>query len=107
MGNSEVGWAATLPLRLLYCCTSARCFQGARLSSSQRLIDAQVGHNALGAGQIIDQGARLVDKAVQVHSAFQISGLLLIKSQAPLDVPFDLCLTLTCSQLNVYPSARR
>lgn len=27
----------------------------------------QVGHNALGAGQVIDQGARLVDKAVQVQ----------------------------------------
>lgn len=28
----------------------------------------QVGHNALGAGQVIDQGARLVDKAVQVQA---------------------------------------
>lgn len=28
------------------------------------VIDFQVGHNALGAGQIIDQGARLVDEAI-------------------------------------------
>ena len=30
--------------------------------------DWQVGHNALGAGQIIDQGARLVDKAISSGS---------------------------------------
>lgn len=30
----------------------------------------QVGHNALGAGQIIDQGARLVDDAIASGSVF-------------------------------------
>ena len=34
----------------------------------------QVGHNALGAGQIIDQGARLVDKAVQSGDIFEHDG---------------------------------
>ena len=34
----------------------------------------QVGHNALGAGQIIDQGARLVDKAVQSGDIFDGEG---------------------------------
>jgi len=34
----------------------------------------QVGHNALGAGQIIDQGARLVDTAVQSGDIFKHDG---------------------------------
>lgn len=33
-----------------------------------------MGHNALGAGQIIDQGARLVDKAVQSGDIFKHDG---------------------------------
>ncbi len=33
-----------------------------------------MGHNALGAGQIIDQGAKLVDKAVQSGSVFEGEG---------------------------------
>ena len=31
----------------------------------------QVGHNALGAGQVIDQGASLVDKALESGSFFE------------------------------------
>jgi 2,3-bisphosphoglycerate-independent phosphoglycerate mutase len=34
----------------------------------------QVGHNALGAGQIIDQGARLVDKAIATGSMWDHEG---------------------------------
>ena len=33
-------------------------------------IVLQVGHNALGAGQIIDQGARLVDEAIASREIF-------------------------------------
>ena len=39
----------------------------------------QVGHNALGAGQIIDQGASLVDKALADGSLFTMPGFLYIK----------------------------
>ena len=35
---------------------------------------AEVGHNALGSGQIIDQGAKLVDKAVASGSVFNGDG---------------------------------
>lgn len=35
---------------------------------------AQVGHNALGAGQLIDQGAALVDKALASGSIFSGEG---------------------------------
>lgn len=35
---------------------------------------AEVGHNAMGAGQIIDQGAKLVDKAVASGSVFDGEG---------------------------------
>jgi BPG-independent PGAM N-terminus (iPGM_N) len=59
----------------------------------------QVGHNALGAGQIIDQGARLVDKAVQVHthpgaelSLWQISNIIAVDSPfRSTKLPPDLC----------------
>lgn len=37
-------------------------------------VYAEVGHNALGAGQIIDQGAKLVDKAVASGSVFDGEG---------------------------------
>ena len=35
---------------------------------------SQVGHNALGAGQVVDQGARLVDKALSDGSVFDMEG---------------------------------
>jgi 2,3-bisphosphoglycerate-independent phosphoglycerate mutase len=38
-----------------------------------------VGHNALGAGQVIDQGASLVDKALENGSMFEGgSGLFVV-----------------------------
>ena len=36
--------------------------------------NSEVGHNALGAGQLIDQGARLVDKALSTGTLFQNDG---------------------------------
>lgn len=36
--------------------------------------NSEVGHNALGAGQLIDQGARLVDRALAEGSLFQQDG---------------------------------
>ena len=36
--------------------------------------NSEVGHNALGAGQLIDQGARLVDRALADGSLFQHGG---------------------------------
>ena len=36
--------------------------------------NSEVGHNALGAGQLIDQGARLVDRALKDGSLFQQAG---------------------------------
>ena len=40
---------------------------------------AQVGHNALGSGQVVDQGARLVDIALEDGSAFSGDGFQFIK----------------------------
>jgi len=35
---------------------------------------AQVGHNALGAGQVVDQGARLCDRALESHRLWDLDG---------------------------------
>ena len=42
--------------------------------------NSEVGHNALGAGQLIDQGARLVDKALSDGSLFKQTGWQYISS---------------------------
>ena len=42
--------------------------------------NSEVGHNALGAGQLIDQGARLVDKALSDGSLFKQAGWQYISS---------------------------
>jgi hypothetical protein len=42
--------------------------------------NSEVGHNALGAGQLIDQGARLVDKALADGSIFELDGWKYISS---------------------------
>jgi hypothetical protein len=42
--------------------------------------NSEVGHNALGAGQLIDQGARLVDKALADGSLFTQNGWQYISS---------------------------
>lgn len=44
---------------------------------------AEVGHNALGAGQIIDQGAKLVDKAVQSGDIFEGEGWRYMSENLP------------------------
>jgi 2,3-bisphosphoglycerate-independent phosphoglycerate mutase len=44
------------------------------LPTDDDMGNSEVGHNALGAGQVIDQGARLVDKAVQSGDIFKHKG---------------------------------
>lgn len=41
------------------------------MSSDKDMGNSEVGHNALGSGQIIDQGAKLVDKAIKEKRIFQ------------------------------------
>ena len=40
------------------------------LPSDKDMGNSEVGHNALGAGRVFDQGAKLVDQALDSHSAF-------------------------------------
>jgi 2,3-bisphosphoglycerate-independent phosphoglycerate mutase len=44
------------------------------LPSDADMGNSEVGHNALGSGQIVDQGARLVDIALQTGSMFEMDG---------------------------------
>ena len=44
------------------------------LPSDDDMGNSEVGHNALGAGQVIDQGASLVDKALEAGSLFTGAG---------------------------------
>ncbi|BDA43229.1 2,3-bisphosphoglycerate-independent phosphoglycerate mutase [Coccomyxa sp. Obi] len=44
------------------------------LPSDADMGNSEVGHNALGSGQVIDQGARLVDIALEDGSAFKLDG---------------------------------
>ncbi|CAK0780495.1 Phosphoglucomutase-1 [Coccomyxa viridis] len=44
------------------------------LPSDADMGNSEVGHNALGSGQVIDQGARLVDIALDDGSAFKLDG---------------------------------
>lgn len=44
------------------------------LPSNDDMGNSEVGHNALGSGQIIDQGAKLVDKAVKSGAVFEGDG---------------------------------
>jgi 2,3-bisphosphoglycerate-independent phosphoglycerate mutase len=44
------------------------------LPSDADMGNSEVGHNALGAGQVIDQGASLVDKALESGSMFEGEG---------------------------------
>lgn len=44
------------------------------LPSDADMGNSEVGHNALGAGQVIDQGASLVDKAIESGSLFEGDG---------------------------------
>lgn len=49
------------------------------LPSDADMGNSEVGHNALGAGQVVDQGARLVDIALETGSMVQGDGWKLIK----------------------------
>jgi 2,3-bisphosphoglycerate-independent phosphoglycerate mutase len=51
------------------------------LPSDADMGNSEVGHNALGSGQVIDQGARLVDQALANGQMFELPGWKLI-SQA-------------------------
>lgn len=48
------------------------------LPSDADMGNSEVGHNALGSGQVIDQGARLVDIALETGSMFKLPGWKLI-----------------------------
>jgi 2,3-bisphosphoglycerate-independent phosphoglycerate mutase len=45
--------------------------------------NSEVGHNALGSGQVIDQGARLVDQALANGKMFELPGWKLISQAFP------------------------
>lgn len=48
------------------------------LPSDADMGNSEVGHNALGSGQVIDQGARLVDLALESGKMFELPGWKLI-----------------------------
>ena len=50
------------------------------LPSSDDMGNSEVGHNALGAGKIYDQGAKLVDKNLETGQLFRDEGWAYIKS---------------------------
>lgn len=53
------------------------------LPSDADMGNSEVGHNALGSGQVIDQGARLVDIALQTGKMFEGDGWKLISEAFP------------------------
>jgi len=53
------------------------------LPTDDDMGNSEVGHNALGAGQIIDQGAKLVDKAVQSGDIFEGEGWRYMSENLP------------------------
>ena len=91
MGNSEVGLPISPALSPHACVRSAlgafrdeRGFPRSVLSLQCAilicpLLPSQVGHNALGAGKIIAQGASLVDIAIEKKSIFNDAGWQYIK----------------------------
>ena len=91
MGNSEVGLPISPALSPHACVRSALrgvprrgefpdvCFFCDVLSDPPPLLPLQVGHNALGAGKIIAQGAFLVDIAIEKKSIFNDAGWQYIK----------------------------
>ncbi|KAK9828001.1 hypothetical protein WJX81_007562 [Elliptochloris bilobata] len=44
------------------------------LPTDDDMGNSEVGHNALGAGQVVDQGARLCDKALESHRLWDLDG---------------------------------
>lgn len=53
------------------------------LPSDADMGNSEVGHNALGSGQVIDQGASLVDKALASGKMFELPGWKLISQAFP------------------------
>ncbi|KAI8104129.1 hypothetical protein M9434_002392 [Picochlorum sp. BPE23] len=53
------------------------------LPSDADMGNSEVGHNALGAGQVIDQGASLVDKALESGSMFEGEGWQYVSENLP------------------------
>ncbi len=53
------------------------------LPSDADMGNSEVGHNALGAGQVVDQGARLVDIALETGKMFEGPGWKLISQAFP------------------------
>jgi 2,3-bisphosphoglycerate-independent phosphoglycerate mutase len=53
------------------------------LPSDADMGNSEVGHNALGSGQVIDQGASLVDKALANGQMFELPGWKLISQAFP------------------------
>ncbi len=95
MGNSEVGaggqglsarpyYAVACALHIPSLRAAKACGQSACVACLMPLLHTrlrstrpcllQVGHNALGAGQLIDQGASLVDNALRTGSMFSGEG---------------------------------
>ena len=52
------------------------------LPSDADMGNSEVGHNALGAGQIVDQGAKCVDKALATGAVFELEGWKWIEAAA-------------------------
>jgi 2,3-bisphosphoglycerate-independent phosphoglycerate mutase len=53
------------------------------LPSDADMGNSEVGHNALGSGQVVDQGARLVDIALETGTMFEGNGWKLISQAFP------------------------
>lgn len=53
------------------------------LPSDADMGNSEVGHNALGSGQVVDQGARLVDIALETGKMFEGDGWKLISASFP------------------------
>lgn len=53
------------------------------LPSDADMGNSEVGHNALGSGQVVDQGARLVDIALETGAMFEGAGWKLISQAFP------------------------
>jgi hypothetical protein len=64
---SSLGTAALLKLFPHFQCVCAEC-------TVCCVLFKQVGHNALGSGQVVDQGARLVDIALETSGMFASEG---------------------------------
>ena len=78
--ESDAVWLARKPCldRLAGSAVSTRLAAHGRavgMPSDDDMGNSEVGHNALGAGRIFDQGAKLVDEAIASGSLFRATGL--------------------------------